>query len=107
MLDAGHFVDGGGNLDAEVGAAEPDPRIRASRLERQRHLLTGVKPDSGARNLTFESPLSVHPVTVSVQVFSKADARIRGCQENRPNPTSSILYEERYRAALRRAVFFK
>ena len=61
MLDARNFVDRGGNFNAEVGAAESDAGICGGRFEGERHLLTGMQPDACARDLPFDSSLSVHP----------------------------------------------
>ena len=43
VLDAGHFADRGGNLNAEVGAAEANAGVGGRGLEGERHLLAGVQ----------------------------------------------------------------
>ena len=48
VLHGRHVFDGCRNLDAQVGPAEPDAGIGRRGLERERHLLAGMKSDPGA-----------------------------------------------------------
>ena len=77
LLAAAEVRDVSGNFDAaEVGALEANSVISRSRLERERHLLAGVKSDPGAGNGSAKGTLSRPCIRYSRPPVSKPAAKL-------------------------------